>query len=86
MILETIFLLQISTTGVVVGLVFFLVCAAFAFIAYKMLRKTVKMAVRMMIVAAILIVALIGSIAFLMFSYGSKTDTPTKPATTRTNR
>jgi thiol:disulfide interchange protein len=86
MILTNIFLLQISTTGIIVGLVFFLVCAAFAFLAFKMLKKTVKMAVRMAIVAAILIVALIGSIAFLMFSYGNKDSAPTKPAPTRTNR
>lgn len=85
MILETFFLFQ-SATGVVIGLVFFLVCAAFAFIAFKMLKKTVKMAVRMAIVAAILIVALIGSIAFLMFSYGNKDTAPTKPTPTRTKR
>lgn len=85
MILTTYFLLQINATGVIVAIVFFLISAAFAFIAFKMLKKTVKMAVRMAIVAAILIVAMIGSVALLMFNYGGKNST-TKPTPTRTKR
>ena len=69
----------------VFGIAFFLVFAAVAFIAYKMLKKTVKMAVRMTIVVAILLIALVGSIALLMFA-GSKDSSPTKPAPTRSNR
>ncbi len=66
--------------GAIVGIAFFLVLAAVAFIAYKMLKRTVKMAVRMTIVVAILLIALVGSIALLMFSSssgGSKRPTPT---------
>jgi len=74
-----------STVAVVLGLVFFLTSVAVAFITYKMLRKTAKMAVRMTIVVAILLIALIGSVAFLMFA-GSGKNSPTKPAPTRTNR
>ncbi|HEY8561798.1 MAG TPA: hypothetical protein VIL74_15590 [Pyrinomonadaceae bacterium] len=70
----------------VFGVVFFLIFAAVAFIAYKMLKRTVKMAVRMTIVVAILLIALVGSVALLMFAGSSKTSTPTKPAPTRTNR
>ena len=70
----------------VAGLVFFLLLAAVAFIAYKMLKKTVKMAVRMTIVIAILLIALVGSIALLMFAGSSKNSSPTRPAPTRTNR
>lgn len=69
----------------VFGIVFFLVLAAVAFFAYKMMKKTVKMAVRMTIVVAILLIALVGSVAFLMFAGTGKT-TQTKPAPTRTNR
>ena len=54
------------------GVVFFLIFAAVAFIAYKMLKKTVKMAVRMTIVVAILLIALAGSVALLLFSSGGK--------------
>jgi len=66
--------------GAVVGIAFFFILAAVAFIAYKMLKKTVKMAVRMTVVVAILLIALIGSIALLMFSGssgGGKRPTPT---------
>jgi biotin transporter BioY len=66
------------------GIAFFLVVAVVAFIAYKMLKKTVKMAVRMTIVVAILLIALIGSIALLMFA--GKKETSPKPAPTRSNR
>ncbi len=74
-----------STVAAVLGLVFFFTLAAVAFIAYKMMRKTVKMAVRMTIVVVILLIALVGSVAFLMFA-GSGKSSPTKPAPTRTNR
>jgi len=41
--------------GIVAGIAFFLVFAAAAFIAYKILKKSVKMAFRMVIVAIILL-------------------------------
>lgn len=68
--------------GVMLGLVFFFIFAAVAFIAFKMLKRTVKMAVRMTIVAAILLVALIGGVAFLVFGTGSKP----APRSTPTNQ
>jgi phosphoglycerol transferase MdoB-like AlkP superfamily enzyme len=55
--------------GVLFAVVFFLILAGAAFIAYKMLRKTVKMAFRMTIVAVILLIALAGSIT--LWWYGS---------------
>jgi EamA domain-containing membrane protein RarD len=69
----------------VFGIVFFLIFAAVAFIAYKMLKKTVKMAVRMTIVVAILLIALVGSIALLMFA-GSKNPSPKSTPTTQRPR
>lgn len=46
--------------GAVVGIGFFLILAAVAFIVFKMLKRTVKMAVRMAIVGVILVVAVVG--------------------------
>jgi len=68
-----------SSIGAIVGIAFFLVLAAVAFVAYKMLRKTVKMAVRMAVVIAILAIAFVGSIALLWFSStgGKRTERPT---------
>lgn len=59
--------------GVGFGLaaVFFLICAAAAFVAFKMLKRTVKMAVRMAIVAVILLIALVGGISLLYFNAGN---------------
>jgi hypothetical protein len=74
-------LLQIETFGAVAAIVLVLVLGAIAFIAFKMLRKTVKMAIRMAIVAIILLIAIVGAIALTMFGSGNK-DTP-KPASTR---
>ena len=77
-----IILLQIGTSGTIAGVVFFVVVALAAFVAFKMLKKTVKMAFRMVIVAVILLIALVGGVALLMFGSGSKDAAP-KPATTR---
>ena len=74
MILETM-IFDVSPVGggfaVFGGIAFFFVLAAVAFIAYKMLKKTVKMAVRMAVVVAILAIAFAGSIAFLWFGSGA---------------
>lgn len=66
--------------GIFAGIAFFLLLAAVAFIAYKMLRKTVKMAFRMAIVAVILAIAVAGSISFWWLG-SSK---PSRPKTTQT--
>lgn len=63
----------------VVALIFIAIAAAF--FSYVMLRKTVKMAIRMVIVAVILLIAIVGSIAFIWFSSG---DSPKqRPATSK---
>jgi hypothetical protein len=62
--------------GIGLAVIFFLICAAAAFIAFKMLKRTVKMAIRMAIVSIILLVAIIGGVSLLYFgssSGGSKT-------------
>jgi apolipoprotein N-acyltransferase len=65
-------MLDIAPSGGVIGAVvaisFFLVLAGAAYIAFKALKKTVKMAIRMVIVAVILVIAVVGSISLWYFS------------------
>jgi hypothetical protein len=69
--------------GAVLGIAFFFIFAAIAFVAYKMLKRTVKMAVRMAVVIAILAIAFVGSIALLWFgTAGGGSPRPTRPAQT----
>lgn len=69
--------------GIGFAVVFFLVLAGAAFIAYKSLRKTVKWAVRIGIVIAILVVALVGSITLWWYSSTGSSPKPRAPAPTR---
>lgn len=57
------------------AVVFFLAFAVVAFVSYKLLRRSVKMAVRLAIVAIILLIAVAGSIA-LWATSGSKAQRP----------
>jgi apolipoprotein N-acyltransferase len=65
-------MLDIAPSGGVIGAVvaisFFLVLAGAAYVAFKALKKTVKMAIRMVIVAVILVIAVVGSISLWYFS------------------
>jgi apolipoprotein N-acyltransferase len=54
--------------GAVVGAVFLLVFLGVAFVAFKALKKTVKMAFRMAIVGVILLIAVVGSVSLWYFS------------------
>lgn len=71
-----------SAVGVAIAAVFFLAFAGVAAVAFFMIRKTVKMAIRMVVVALIFLIAVVGSIA-LWYGIGSTTTT-TRPA--RPNR
>jgi hypothetical protein len=53
-------------TGILAGGVFLLVCLGVAFVAFKLLKRTVKMAFRIAIVAVILAIAAAGCIFFLV--------------------
>jgi apolipoprotein N-acyltransferase len=59
-----------GTIGVFAAVALFFVFLAVAFIAFKLLKRTVGMAVRLMVVAVILAVAFFGSIALLYFGGG----------------
>jgi uncharacterized protein YqhQ len=69
-----------NTIGIIAGIAFFLIVAGVGIVAFFMVKKTVKMAFRMAIVAAILAIALVGGISFWMFTSDSKpTERPTNP-------
>ena len=72
---------EIGTVGLAAGAGFFVILVAVAYIAFRMLKKTVRIALRMAIVAAILLIALVGGIAIY---WKGSTSTPSKPAPTRT--
>ena len=67
--------------GAVVAIAFFLVLAGTAYIAFKALKKTVKMAVRMVIVVVILAVAVVGSVS--LWYFGSDASPKLKPPANR---
>lgn len=62
---------------------FFLLALAVAFIAFKMLKKTVKMAFRITVVAIILAVAVAGSIALWAIG-NARPVRPIQPARVKT--
>ena len=73
---------DIGPIGLAVGVGFFLVIAAAAYIAFRVMRRTVKMALRMAIVGVILLIAIIGSIAIFWMTSGSK-PAATRPSNSR---
>ena len=54
--------------GGIVAVSFFLVLAGAAYIAFKALKKTAKMAIRLVIVVVILVIAVAGSVSLWYFS------------------
>ena len=67
--------------GAIVAISFFLLLAGAAYVAFKALKKTAKMAVRMVVVVIILAVAVFGSAALWYFS--SDTTPKLKPPANR---
>ena len=60
--------------GVLAAAAFFAIFLAVAFVAFKMLKRTVKMAVRLTIVAVIIAIAAIGSI--ILWTFDGKPELP----------
>ena len=65
--------------GIFVGVVFLLICLAIAFVAFKLLKRTVKMAFRVAIVAVILAIAIAGSAFFIMLGKDEPVHPPARP-------
>jgi hypothetical protein len=66
---------ELGTAGIAAVVGFFLVFLAVAYIAFRLLKRTVRMAIRMAIVVAILLVAVAGSI----YIYSSRTSYKPRP-------
>lgn len=74
--------LEIGSTASIAAVITLLVFLAVGFIAFKLLKKTVKMAFRMAIVAFIVAIGLAGTIFF--YTIGTaKPATTSRPAQTR---
>jgi hypothetical protein len=83
MIITNLLLQSGGTIGVVAAAAFFIIVAAVAFIAFKMLKRTVKMAFRIGIVLLILGIAVAGSIALWALNSGSSSAPASRPARNR---
>jgi hypothetical protein len=64
--------------GTFVGVAFFLICLAVAFVAFKLLKRTLKMAFRVAIVAVIIAIAVAGSAFFLLLGSSEPVHPPTR--------
>ena len=72
-----------ESIGIVAAVAFFLVFAAAAYIAFRLLRKTVKMAFRMAVVAVILLIAVAGSVSFWWLGSSGKSAPKSKSVQTK---
>lgn len=76
--------IELPASGIAVfaaGLVVFAVVTASMYLVFRMLKKSIKMAFRLAVVAAILVIAAVGGISLWWFSSGSST--PERPAPSR---
>jgi predicted anti-sigma-YlaC factor YlaD len=71
-----------GAVGIFLAIAFGFIVLAAAFFAFVMLRKTLKMAFRLLIVAVLALIALVGSVSFLLFSSGSSSP-KSRPANSR---
>jgi phosphoglycerol transferase MdoB-like AlkP superfamily enzyme len=62
-----------GAVGIITSVVFFLIFVAAAYIVFRLLRKTVKMAFRLTIVAVILLIAIVGSVSFYWLGHSKPT-------------
>ena len=69
-----------GAVGIAAGVGFFLVFLAVAYIAFRLLRRTMKMAFRLAVAAVILFVAAAGSMTIFWFSK-NRSPRPRPPAT-----
>ena len=69
--------------GIFAAVAFLLIFAAVAFIAFKILKKTLKMGFRMALVAVILLIAVAGSLSFWWLGERHPTRPQLRPKTTQ---
>jgi hypothetical protein len=75
--------IETGTIGVFLAIAFIFIIAGSAFFAFVMLRKTVKMAFRILILGVILLIAVVGSASFLWFSSSGGDSSKPRPNNTR---
>ncbi len=75
--------IPINSVTIIAAAAFVLVFAAVAYVVFRMLRKTVKMAFRLAIVATIILIAIAGSISFWWLG-GGKPSRAERPKATQT--
>lgn len=68
-----------GTTSVIAGIGLFFILAAAAYVMFRIMRKTVKMAFRMAMVVTVLFTFVIGGLAIYWFGIGT-TSKPSRPA------
>jgi hypothetical protein len=77
-------LIEPGTIGVFMAIALVFIIAGSAFFAFVMLRKTVKMAFRLIIIGVILLIAVVGSASFWWFSSSNSGDSSKpRPANSR---
>ncbi|HEX8638564.1 MAG TPA: hypothetical protein VF692_10915 [Pyrinomonadaceae bacterium] len=76
------FFVEPGTIGVLLAVAFGFIVLAAAFVSFVMLRKTLKMAMRLVIVAVLALLALVGGVSFWWFSSGDDAAKP-RPANSR---
>ncbi|HYJ91650.1 MAG TPA: hypothetical protein VEV84_10100 [Pyrinomonadaceae bacterium] len=74
---------ETGAIGLALGVGFFLVFAAVAYVAFRVLRRTMKMAFRLAIVGVILLVAILGSVTILWLGSSKPSPRPPRPTPTR---
>lgn len=71
-----------GTTTLIAGVGFFFILAAAAYVMFRLLRKTVRMAFRMAMVVTVLFTLAVGSVAAYWFASGSS-KRPSRPERSR---
>ena len=67
---------SVGTAGAIVGLLIFVVAAAVAFVIFRLLKKSLRIAFRLAIVAAILVIAAVGAGSLWWFGTDSGNERP----------
>lgn len=71
-----------GTTTIVAGIGLFFILAAAAYVMFRIMRKTVKMAFRMAMVVTVLFTFVVGGVALYWFGTGTASK-PTRPTKTQ---
>lgn len=72
----------VSVIGIIAGAVFFLIFGAVAYVVFRMLKRTAKLALRLVIAGIILLVAALGTV--LIWAGSFTIPKPAKPPASRT--